>query len=77
MAANDKSWLNYAWTAFLFIFGVFSAYVVWFAMNNKELVGADSMFYEVFFGALALFSFLWVAKRVGIWPSGNNGSPTS
>lgn len=76
MAANSTSWFKHAGTAFLFLFGLFSIYVVWFAMNNKDLVG-EGMFYEVFFGALAIVSLLWVVKRIGLWPGGNDGSPTS
>lgn len=75
MASNDHGWLYKSGTAFLIVFGVFSLYVVYFALNNPQLVG-EGIFYEAFFGVLAIASFVWAAMRLGLIGGGNGGQPT-
>lgn len=75
MASNDHGWFHKSGTAFLILFGVFSLYVVYFTSNRPDLTGGG-LFYEGFFGALAIASFVWAVYRLGLIGGGNNGEPT-
>lgn len=72
MASNGSSRLKTFGTTFLILFGLFSIFVVNFANNNPELTGTG-LFYEVFFGILAIASFAWAAHRLGLGTGGRSG----